>query len=58
MIADIAYRSRMHSKPPELVALAADVLDRAVDGCNLRSTTLRAELGDRATHVVFLRHFG
>ncbi len=34
------------------------ILDRAVEGLNLRVRTLREELGASATHVVFLRHFG
>ncbi len=39
-------------------ALPSAILDRAVDGANLRARTLREELGANATHVVFLRHFG
>jgi hypothetical protein len=46
---------------PELrtpTALPDAVLDRPVEGLNLRARTLREELGAGATHVVFLRHFG
>ncbi len=38
--------------------LPAGLLDRPVEGCNLRGKTLREHLGARMTHVVFLRHFG
>jgi len=34
------------------------ILDRVIEGCGLRQRTLRAELGAKTTHVVFLRHFG
>jgi hypothetical protein len=42
----------MHTPLPD------EVLDRPIDGARLTGRTLREELGARATHVVFLRHFG
>lgn len=45
-------------QPDTLRPLPDTVLDRAIDGLNLRARTLREELGAGATHVVFLRHFG
>ncbi|MEZ5977651.1 MAG: hypothetical protein R3F34_05465 [Planctomycetota bacterium] len=36
----------------------AKVLDRGVRGRGLGGTTLREVLGDRATALVFLRHYG
>ncbi|MBL8860394.1 MAG: hypothetical protein JNK02_00135 [Planctomycetes bacterium] len=44
--------------PAPPVRLPAAILDRAIDGVGLGGPTLREELGARATHVVFLRHFG
>lgn len=38
--------------------LPASLLDRAVTGVNLVPGTLRDQLGDEATLLVFLRHFG
>ena len=35
-----------------------EVLDRAVSGPNLMPGTLRGQLGERTTLLVFLRHFG
>jgi len=34
------------------------LLDRPVSGYNLAGATLREELGDTPTLLVFLRHFG
>lgn len=34
------------------------VLDTAVDGVNLAPGTLRTQLGEAPTLLVFLRHFG
>ncbi len=38
--------------------IQAEVLDRFVSGVNLMPGSLRAQLGDRRTLLVFLRHFG
>jgi len=34
------------------------ILDTPVEGINLRPVSLRDELGEQATLLVFLRHFG
>lgn len=34
------------------------ILDRPVEGVNLQPGSLRDQLGDRPTLLVFLRHFG
>ncbi len=34
------------------------ILDGAVEGVNLASGTLRTQLGDAPTLLIFLRHFG
>jgi hypothetical protein len=38
--------------------ISADVLDRPINGLNLRARTLRGEIGEQTTLLVFLRHFG
>jgi hypothetical protein len=38
--------------------LPEDLLERPVEGRRLRGRTLGEELGEEATLVVFLRHFG
>lgn len=48
----------MSDVSPAPEKLSAAILDREVGGVGLRTNSLRAELGARATHVVFLRHFG
>jgi len=39
-------------------ALSDDLLDRPVQGTGLAAGTLRDQLRERATLLVFLRHFG
>jgi len=34
------------------------ILEAAIAGVNLRASTLRQELGETSTALVFLRHFG
>ena len=38
--------------------LPDESLDRPIDGIGLRGRTLREELGNEPTLLVFLRHFG
>lgn len=38
--------------------IAAEALDRAIDGIGLRARTLRAEIGGGVVLLAFLRHFG
>lgn len=42
----------------QLQSLPATVLDTPVEGVNLRPGTLREQLGDTPTLLIFLRHFG
>jgi len=39
-------------------AITDEILDAPVSGVNLAPGTLRAQLGERPTLLVFLRHFG
>jgi hypothetical protein len=36
----------------------SEILDLPVEGANLQPGSLRDQLGDRPTLLVFLRHFG
>jgi|GEM_PF-6227912 len=47
-----AVRNRAEARVPSLL------LDRRVSGWNLVDGSLRDQLGDEATLLVFLRHFG
>jgi hypothetical protein len=38
--------------------IPTEILDTAVEGVNLRPGTLRDQLGNEASLLVFLRHFG
>ena len=36
----------------------SEILNKEVSGVNLRAGTLKDQLGDQVTLLVFLRHFG